>query len=61
MLANDGDEDMTTSEVLFKLKDYDLVGPMDFHDDRLFDKGRDGWGRPWLSIKINFYSSNLNG
>lgn len=36
------------SQVLFKIKDYDLVGPKDFHDDRSFDKSRDEWDRPWF-------------
>ena len=31
-----------------------MVGPEDFHADRPFDKNRDDYDHPWLSIEIQF-------
>ena len=44
----------TNSRVVFKIKDYDMVGPDDFHVDNKLDKLRDNWGLPWLSVDITF-------
>ena len=40
----------TNATVIYKVKDYDLVGPADFHADRPMDKFRDGKydNKPWL-------------
>ena len=43
------------------MKDYDVVGPEDFHLDRKFDQSRDSWGRPWFLIKIIFHSTKPGG
>ena len=54
MLKKEDKSEKTISSVVFKIKDYDLVGPEDFHADRSLDKNRDGYGHPWLSIDIQF-------
>ena len=48
------DLERTISNVVFKIKDYDMVGPADFHADNELDKLRDNWGMPWLSVEITF-------
>lgn len=42
--------------VIYKVKDYDLVGPVDFHSDRSIDKFRQGIydNKPWLQIMMIF-------
>lgn len=42
------------SQVIYRIKDYDLLGPPDFHKDRLYDLLRDEIDQPWLSIEIRF-------
>ena len=54
MLVDEEVSEKTVSSVVYKIKDYDLVGPEDFHADRALDKNRDEYGRPWLSIDIQF-------
>ena len=54
MLVEDDEDELTVSSVVFKIKDYDMVGPEDFHADRSLDKLRDDWGKPYLSIDIKF-------
>ena len=58
MLVNEQVNEKSESGVIFKLKDYDLVGPDDFHEDRRFDKRRDAYDHPWLSIEIKFFEAN---
>ena len=51
MLDHENIIEKTNATVIYKLKDYDLLGPEDFHSDRSLDKWRtDNWNRPWLSI-----------
>ena len=49
--------------VTFAIKDYDLVGPEDFHKDRSLDKYRSGAydNKPWLQVNITFTSAILVG
>lgn len=54
MLTEEQVSEKTKSNVVYKVKDYDLVGPPDFHEDRRFDKLRDSSDHPYLSIEINF-------
>ena len=44
----------------FKIKDYDLVGPVDFHEDDELDPLRDNLGLPWLQVKIVFQAEMLD-
>lgn len=44
--------------IQFAIKDYDMVGPADFHQDRSLDKLRSGeYDKPWLEITITFTSA----
>ena len=52
MLTPEQSDDYTISTVTYKVKDYDMLGPADFHEDRNLDEGRDNWDRPWFSIDI---------
>ena len=44
---------------MFKIKDYDMVGPDDFHADNGLDPRRDNLGLPWLSVEITFIADVL--
>ena len=57
MLADEQVSEKTEAYVIYRLKDYDLVGPNDFHADRRFDKLRDSYDHPWLSIEIIFFEA----
>ena len=48
----------TVSSVVFKIKNYDLVGPADFHEDDKLDPLMDNKGMPWLSVDIKFLALN---
>jgi len=61
MLVNEDVSEKTQSTVVYKIKDYDMVGPEEFHEDRPYDKNRDKYGRPWLSININFVEAGRAG
>ena len=45
------------SSVIFKVKDYDMVGPAEFHEDRDKDTNRDAYGKPWFEIIVKFKST----
>jgi len=61
MLSNDNQVQKTNATVVFKIKDYDMVGPDDFHQDRSLDKLRTGtYDKPWLEIEI-FFTNALIG
>lgn len=53
------DLEKTYSSVVIRIKDYDMVGPADFHSDNDIDPLRDNWGMPWLSIDITFKAELL--
>ena len=57
LLSDSNASEHTESYVIYKLKDYDFVGPDDFHEDRRFDSHRDSVDSPWLSIDIKFYEA----
>ena len=57
MLSDSNASEHTEAYVIYKLKDYDYVGPDDFHEDRRFDILRDSVDSPWLSIDIKFYEA----
>mmetsp|Transcript_3438 Transcript_3438/g.4552 ORF Transcript_3438/g.4552 Transcript_3438/m.4552 type:complete len:199 (+) Transcript_3438:555-1151(+) len=50
-----------SANIVYKVKDYDLVGPNDFHADRPLDKFRSGIynNKPWLQIKVTFENKHF--
>ena len=44
------DLEKTSSKVVFKIMNYDMVGPDDFHEDNALETLRDNYGLPWLSV-----------
>ena len=54
--SNFYETEMPMSNVVFKIKDYDMVGPEEFHADNVNDKLRDKFGKPYLSIDLTFES-----
>jgi len=50
-------EELTVASVNFRIMDYDLMGPADFHEDRKFNKAN--WEKPWLKMNIKFESSTV--
>lgn len=57
-LTKSGELENTSSTVTYKIKDYDFVGPDDFHTDRSLDQLRNNlYNKPYLQIDINFLSA----
>lgn len=52
----ENNDEKNFSEVLFELKEYDYVGPEDFHSDN-FDY-EDGSSKPYLQITASFHSKD---
>lgn len=51
MLSSDRIVEKTNATVIFRVKNYDMVGPADFHEHiSLKDKQKEGYGKPWFEI-----------
>ena len=46
---------------MFKIKNYDMVGPEDFHEDDALDPLMDNKGLPWLAVQIRFVAMQAEG
>lgn len=53
-MSQDKNEEPAAS-VVFKIRDYDMVGPAEFHEDRSLDKLRnDKYDHPFFELRITF-------